>query len=110
MAEQGNIAALRKALIAAKGNFNAMGANAIEGELNLDAVAVICARMSARMDAALSAPARNCERFQTADEARLAFQTVRGHKVWADIELWDDMDEVGAFVCWLFAKAEGSAE
>ena len=63
-----------------------------------------------KIDAALAAPARNADRFATIDEARLEFQKIRGHKVWADIELWDDMDEVGAFVRWLFAPAEGDAE
>jgi len=53
---------------------------------------------------ALSTPPLNCNRFATAEEARLEFQRIRGHKVWADIELWDDMDEVFAFVRWLFAQ------
>jgi hypothetical protein len=60
--------------------------------------------------AALSAPARNCDRFATEDEARKAFQEVRGHKVLADVELWDSMDEAGALVRWLFAPAEGGAK
>ena len=58
-------------------------------------------------DAALSAPARNCDRFKTLDEAREAFQDLRGHKILADVDLWDSMDEAGALVRWLFATAEG---
>lgn len=65
--EANNMSAMRNALIVAKANFDSMGANALEGELNLDAVAMICASMSARMDAALSAPPRNCD-VGTADE------------------------------------------
>ena len=54
---------------------------------------------------ALAAPARNCDRFKTLDEAREAFQDLRGHKILADVELWDSMDEAGALVRWLFAPA-----
>jgi hypothetical protein len=60
-----------------------------------------------QIDAALSAPARNCDRYATLDEARKAFQEARGHKVLADVELWDSMDEAGALVRWLFAPAKG---
>lgn len=63
---------------------------------------------SKRVAAALAVPPRNCDRFATIDEARLEFQKIRGHKVWADIELWDDMDEVGAFARWIFASSETS--
>ena len=55
--------------------------------------------------AALAAPARNCDRFHTVDEAREAFQEMRGHRISADVELWDSMDEAGAFARWLFAPA-----
>lgn len=50
-----------------------------------------------------STPPRNCERFQTKDAAREAFQKLRGHRVWADVSLWDDRDEIEAFLDWLFA-------
>lgn len=63
-----------------------------------------------RATAALSAPARNCDRFKTLDEAREAFQDLRGHKILADVELWDSMDEAGALVRWLFAPAKGGEE
>ena len=60
---------------------------------------------------AIDAPARNCDRFKTLDEAREAFQDLRGHKILADVELWDSMDEAGALVRWLFAPAkEGGAK
>lgn len=64
--------------------------------------------MRKRTEDALGATLRNCDRFATIDEARLEFQKIRGHKVWADIELWDDMDEVGAFARWIFAPSETS--
>ena len=60
--------------------------------------------------AAIAAPARNCDRFATFDEARKAFQEARGHKVLADVELWDSMDEAGALVRWLFDTAKGGAK
>lgn len=55
-------------------------------------------------------PARNCDRFQTAEEATRAFQQMRGHAAWADACLWDSRDEIGTFIDWLFAPAEGGAE
>jgi len=69
----GNFSAMRKALVIAKSNFDAIGANACEGDLNLDAVEVICARISAIIEAALSAPRRNCDRFVDELDAQLAF-------------------------------------
>lgn len=59
--EIGNNAAMRKALIVAKANLDSIGASALEGELNPDAVAMICAKISARIESALAAPARNCD-------------------------------------------------
>ena len=61
--------------------------------------------------AALAAPVRNCNMFQTKDAAREAFQKLRGHRVWADVSLWDDRDEIEAFLDWLFALGkEGGAK
>ena len=60
--------------------------------------------------ASLAAPPRNCDRFKTLDEAREAFQDLRGHKILADVELWDSMDEAGALVRWLFAPAKEGKE
>ena len=97
----GDAAAMRNALIVAKANFDSMGANALEGELNLDAVAMICASMSARMDAALSAPARNCDRYGDEDDAFAA---------WHDALNDGDVVSVRNAFAWLFAKAEGGAE
>ena len=53
---------------------------------------------------AISAPPRNCDRFQTKDAAREAFQKLRKHRVWADVSLWDDRDEIELFLDWLFAN------
>ena len=64
-----------------------------------------------KANAALASPQRNCERFQTKDAAREAFQILRGHRVWADVSLWDDRDEIEAFLDWLFAIGkEGGAK
>ena len=70
-------------------------------------------RLSDEIDvavSALSAPARNCDRFATAAEATRAFQVSRGHAVYADACLWDDRDEIGAFIDWLFSPAEGEGK
>ena len=69
--------------------------------------ATLAIEASTKTREALAAPARNCDRFKTLDEAREAFQDLRGHKILADVELWDSMDEAGALVRWLFATAEG---
>ena len=58
------------------------------------------------IDAALAAQPRNCDRFQTKDAAREAFQKLRHHRVWADVSLWDDKDEIEAFLDWLFATGK----
>lgn len=62
-----------------------------------------------QVDAALAAPARNCDRFATLDEARRAFQDLRGHKILADVELMGQHGQAG-LVRWLFAPAEGGAK
>lgn len=49
---------------------------------------------------------RNCERFQTKDAAREAFQKLRHHRVLADVSLWDDRDEIESFLDWLFATGK----
>ena len=51
--------------------------------------------------AALSAPARNCDRFATVDDAKRAYIAERGH-----VFIWDG-DSSERFERWLFAPAEG---
>ena len=69
-----------------------------------------CCELSRIVDAALSAPARNCDRFATARDATQAFQAMRKHAVLADACMWKDRSEIGAFIEWLFAPAEGGAK
>lgn len=57
------------------------------------------------VEAALGKPPRNCDVFGTKDTTREAFQKLRGHRVWADVSLWDDRDEIEAYLDWLFAPA-----
>lgn len=59
---------------------------------------------------ALSAPPRNCDLFDTKDKAREAFQKLRGHRILADVSLWDDRDEIEALFNWLFAKPKGGTK
>ena len=63
----------------------------------------LCGLRDDFITAALASPPRNCERFQTKDAAREAFQKLRHHRVWADVSLWDDRDEIEVFLDWLFA-------
>lgn len=97
--QPGNAAALREALVRLREIANVAFAKRREGVETVNLPQAIwhwCGK-------ALAAPARNCDRFATLDEARKAFQEARGHKVLADVELWDSMEEAGALVRWLFA-------
>lgn len=77
----------------------------------LTALFAVADTIRGKARAALAEPPRNCERFQTKDAAREAFQKLRGHRVMADVSLWDDRDEIEAFLDWLFALGkEGSVE
>ncbi|MCR5838355.1 MAG: hypothetical protein K6G94_01815 [Kiritimatiellae bacterium] len=57
----------------------------------------------------LEIPLRNCDTYGTKDEAREAFQKLRGHRVMADVSLWDDRDEIERLFDWLFAEAKKGA-
>ena len=59
---------------------------------------------------ALSAPPRNCDLFDTKDKSREAFQKLRGHRVFADVSLWDNRDEIELFLDWLFATKKGATD
>ena len=95
-----NMAAMREALRAALDLIFDMQ-NADRSPLSNQAYAV-----RRKIKAALASPLRNCERFQTKDAAKEAFQKLRGHRVWADVSLWDDRDEIEAFLDWLFATGK----
>lgn len=101
----GNAAAMREALESAHRTLKLVCEHA--GEFVQPRLAEEIIHSGAAVELALAAPARNCDRFKTLDEAREAFQDLRGHKILADVELWDSMDEAGALVRWLFAPAEG---
>lgn len=58
-------------------------------------------------DAAIAKPPRNCDMFDTKNKSREAFQKLRGHRVWADVSLWDDRDEIEAYLDWLFTINKG---
>lgn len=70
----------------------------------LESVKEICDRMN--KEAEIGRPLRNCDLFDTKDKAREAFQKLRGHRVLADVSLWDDRDEIEAFFDWLFEEVE----
>lgn len=105
----GNVAALREALEGCMHEMCERCDSYMADNIQMHRPCPGCVIVDKARDA-LSAPARNCDRFKTLDEAREAFQDLRGHKILADVELWDSMDEAGALVRWLFAPAEGGAE
>ena len=57
-----------------------------------------------RVVAALAAPARNCDRYATVEDAKRAYIAERGH-----VFIWDG-DSSERFERWLFATAAGGAE
>lgn len=57
-----------------------------------------------QIDAALAAPARNCDRYATVEDAKRTYIAERGH-----VFIWDG-DSSERFERWLFAPAEGGAE
>ena len=63
MAEQGNNAAMRKALVDAKKSIDDIGASALDGdpEILMVSLTQVCARLSSRIEAALSESPRNCD-------------------------------------------------
>lgn len=71
---------------------------------------VACGIIKSKSRAALYAPPRNCDLFDTKDKAREAFQKLRGHRILADVSLWDDRDEIEALFDWLFAKPKGETK
>lgn len=61
--ERGDCAKLREALLSMKKSIDDMGAASLDGdpEIMLMSLTQVCARLSARIDAALAAPPRNCD-------------------------------------------------
>lgn len=107
-AATGNAAAMRAALTAFVGYLTQKRIDEVWAKTTLPEPGLD--RLVEQARAALATPARNCDRFKALDEAREAFQDLRGHKILADVELWDSMDEAGALVRWLFSPAEDSAQ
>lgn len=72
----GNAAKLREALVSVKKSIDDMGAASLNGdpEVLLMSLTQVCARLSARIDAALAEPPRNCD-MHTADELKDIFNS-----------------------------------
>ena len=104
-----NAAALREALVKIE-KLNHYDLSCVRSEKSRRAMDAKILDIELTIRAAIAAPARNADRFKTLDEAREAFQDLRGHKILADVELWDSMDEAGALVRWLFAPAQEGKE
>jgi hypothetical protein len=73
--ERGNAAAMREALVAVKKSIDGIGTSSLDcdPEIIIASLTQVCARLSARIDKAMSKPPRNCDRFKTADEAWNAY-------------------------------------
>jgi hypothetical protein len=108
----GNAAALREALEkladAVRNYFGWDDAPAVHDRD--DPTAYFCSEMSAAL-AALAAPARNCDRFATAEEAVVAFADhlrawENAHGIYSEYPNHPVKVPAGAFA-WLYANAEG---
>jgi hypothetical protein len=96
----GNAAVMREALVAVKKSIDDIGKSSIDCDPTIIMVALtqVCARLSARIEQALAAPARNCDRFADAESARQAWLD--------DAENWDDFGSPKLELHeWLFAPA-----
>ena len=114
-----NMAAMREALLAVKKSIDEIGASSLDGdpEILMMSLTQVCARLSARIDAALAAPARNCDRYATADEAMDDFGDEALIEEWNALKAGKDRDmlavELFVFTKWLYAPAtetEGGAK
>lgn len=111
-----NAAAMREALVAVKKSIDGIGASSLDGdpEILMMSLTQVCARLSSRIERALSAPPRNCDRFADELDAQLAFL----NKVWLISVERETMLERDKFKNWsgemktrygrwLFAHEEG---
>ena len=67
----GNAAAMREALVAVKKSIDGIGESSLDCDptILMASLTQVCARLSARIERALSAPARNCDLYASATEA-----------------------------------------
>ena len=70
-----NTAAMREALVAVKKSIDDIGKSSLDCDptILMAALTQVCARLSARIERALSAPPHNCDRFADELDAQLAF-------------------------------------
>ena len=104
MRGQGNVAEMRDALEKAQRNFDEIGLVALTNNIPIDALLQVCAKMSSRCESALSAPARNCDRFIAPGDAVNAFLH-DGLNGWQPGN--EEQNAFWQFAQWLFATAEG---
>ena len=93
--KHGNAAAMREALLAVKESIDGIGASSLDCDpiILVSALTQICARLSSRINAALAAPLKNCDRYSH-DEA---------------LEIWAAEKENGYNGCfdeWLYSTAK----
>lgn len=96
----GNAAAMRATLVDVKKSIDDIGASSLncDPEVIMMSLTQVCARLSAMIERALSAPARNCDKFTDAESARQAWLD--------DAENWDEFGSPKLELHeWLFALA-----
>ena len=77
----GNCAAMREALVAVKKSIDGIGTSSLDCDpaILMASLTQVCARLSARIDAALSAPPRNCDKYATVKDAAVVFARVKNN-------------------------------
>jgi len=83
----GNAAKLREALVAVKKSIDGIGTSSLDCDpaILMASLTQVCARLSARIDAALSAPPRNCD-VGTEKEQRARFDKFCRSNSWDEID------------------------
>ena len=109
----GNATAMREALENARSKFIHIKKCADEGEVSRKKLAILCEFVSQEITAALSAPPRNCDRFQSGDRLTDAVSSLNAYaneEEHESVRRWNESDW-RRFLDWLFAMAKkGGAE
>ena len=95
--QEGNVAALREALVKIE-KLNHYDLGCVRSEKSRRAMDAKMLDIELTIRAALTAPARNCDRFKTEGDAHIEY-----------LRIFDHPDPVN-YAKWLFAPAEGGAE
>jgi hypothetical protein len=86
----GNAAAMREALVAVKKSIDSIGASSLDcdPEILMASLTQVCAKLSARIERALSKPPRNCDIYDSYGDAIRAFEDAENAEYYEDAAEW----------------------